>query len=316
MNYFQRRRLKKVIHHLLHDARHAYHMRADIADPAVLNRLKEAREELVRVWRKREFERIEPAAERLLHCVSKVYPQPKPKHAHIREFVEVLIVAFVVAWALRTYFVQPFKIPTGSMQPTLYGIHYAPQATAKISDLFPVWIFKYILFGERYQDRESQVKKNGDHIFVDRIKYNFVKPKRGDIFVFNTKNIKHPQIKPDQFYIKRLAGLPGEKIAIDPPYLLVDGERIMEPYPFRRMAIERPEGYVGYRLGYGNPMARAILTSSHKSIQLREDEYFPLGDNTRSSLDGRYFGGVPRKNIIGPAFAIYWPFRNRWGLVK
>ena len=67
----------------------------------------------------------------------------------------------------------------------------------------------------------------GDHLFVDRITFNFRKPQRGEIAVFATAGINHPRMKQDQFYIKRLVALPGEKVQIgDDRHLIIDGKRL------------------------------------------------------------------------------------------
>ena len=77
--------------------------------------------------------------------------------------------------------------------------------------------------------------------------------------------------------------------------------------------VEDP-GYSGYVLA--DRRANAQLKSESDTVQLAEDEFLPFGDNTQQSLDGRFFGGVAMDNLIGPAFAVYWPFGERWGFVK
>jgi len=341
-------------------------MRIDIADPKDIETLRQAEEELRATWLAGETEKLDAAADRLAQCVSRIYPTPS--YAKVRENLEILVVALVVAMAFRTYFVQPFKIPTGSMQPTLYGIQIREQRGRSIMDMFPLVLVRLILFGERYvevpaktsgqifelppQGDEFQyfeirgpggrtiqriragmpryfepgqyVAKGqllasgqvvrGDHIFVDKIRYNFMRPRRGDIFVFSTDNIPYDRIKKNSFYIKRLAGLPGETLAIDPPFLVVDGEPVTSPYPFRRILEE--EGYSGGYMLVGNLRRRALLRTRADSVALGPDEYFPLGDNTSQSLDGRFFGGVPEENVVGPAFMVYWPISWRWGYVR
>lgn len=101
----------------------------------------------------------------------------KKKKSLFREYAETIICAFVIAMVIRTFVVQAFKIPTGSMEPTLHG-------------------------DPRY----------GDRIFVNKFIYRFKSPARGDIVVFKTKNI--PGLDHRKDYIKRLIGLPGEMIEI------------------------------------------------------------------------------------------------------
>ena len=110
----------------------------------------------------------------------------------------------------------------------------------------------------------------------------------------------------DTFYIKRLVGLPGERIGIREGRLTVDGETVREPKAFERQATA--EGYRGY---VTRPDSR--LRKEGDEIALGEGEFLPFGDNTMSSLDGRYFGGVSVKALMGPAFCVYWPFGAHWG---
>lgn len=365
MNFFQRRRYRKMVKHLLHEARHARHMREDVADPADLHALRVAEENLKQAWRGREIAGLEAAAEQLSQAADKVYPPHR--QPRMRENIEVIAVALAVAMGFRTYFIQPFKIPTGSMQPTLYGITVDPQVGKKWYDVFPVSLVPMALFGERYVEvrakgsgrvdlqvemsdehiflnvggyrhavpramplavtpGQSQVIKGqllasgrvrlGDHIFVNKVRYNFARPERGDIFVFSTRDIKYPSIRPDAFYIKRLAGMPGERLQLDPPYLVADGKRVTDPYPFKRLVEGTSLGYHGYQLPRYDGFAPTALGNRLSVYQLKDDEYLPLGDNTGFSLDGRYFGAVKERSVVGPAFAVYWPFSKRWGLVQ
>lgn len=365
MKFFERRRMRKVVRHLLHEARHARNMREDVTPPDQLQSLVSAEHGLRQAWREADPEKIDAAAEQVVAGVNRIHP-PRG-FAKVRENVEIIAVAVAVAMAFRTYFIQPFKIPTGSMQPTLYGVTVQAQNAKRWYDQFPLNLAGLALFGERYvevraqaggvvdyryletedayrffvggrphavpkqmtrlfQPGETVVAKGqalargrvrmGDHIFVNKIRYNFSRPARGDIFVFSTTGIADARIRPDSFYIKRLAGLPGERISLDPPYLVADGRRITDPYPFKRLVEETDKGYVGYQLPLHDPSGKTVLGSRGQEYALTPSQYLPLGDNTRFSLDGRYFGGVERANVVGPAFAVYWPFGARWGLVR
>ena len=142
----------------------------------------------------------------------------------------------------------------------------------------------------------------GDHLFVEKVSYRFSRPKRGDIVVFRTKGIA--TLPPDTFYMKRIAGLPGERIRIEPPFLIVNDQKVMEPEIFNTIS-SASDGYAGFRLT--DPMSRA-MSKPTTEITLGADEYFVLGDNTRNSRDSRYWGAVPKANILGKATRIYWPF--------
>jgi len=280
--------------------------------------------------------------------------------------VEIFAVALTVAMGFRTYFIQPFKIPTGSMQPTLYGITVGAQYAPRWTDRFPLNLVSMVLFGERYTEVKAKVSgkvgsqignddehliffvegiphlvrkgmtlffapgdyvargqvlasgrvKLGDHIFVNKIRYNVSRPRRGDISVFSTDGIQYPNIRPNSFYIKRLVGLPGETVAVNPPYLLINGEKITEPYPFARLLKERDKGYNGYSTAREQTAVPVFLGSPGESRRLGEGEYLMLGDNTEHSYDGRYFGPVQKDYLVGPAFMVYWPFTRRWGTVR
>ena len=361
IEYLKRRKLRKQLKEYLHAARHARHMREDIADPKQLEALKEAEAVVLEIRKTGEGD-VEKAVEKLSAAADKVYPSSNT--SGIRENVEVIIVALAAAMAIRAFFFQPFKIPTNSMQPTLNGITTEAQAEAEFMDHQPLKFIKWLVTGESFkvvkakasgmiQDSERErdhyivriggvdhkipsymlsghwgfgpdhyFKKGdliasakviaGDHILVNKMKYNFMRPERGDISVFDTRNINHDQVRPDTFYIKRMVGLPGEKLQIQNRRLVADGKVVSEPPVFERIATD-PAWSGGH-----NTTAGSLLYDKDQYIQLADDEYLMMGDNTRlgMSLDGRYFGGVPRRDFQGPAFFVYWPFRSHWGIVR
>lgn len=100
------------------------------------------------------------------------------------------------AFGMRTYLVQPFKIPTGAMEPTILG--------------------------NRLDADGNHV--DGDRLFVNKLIYRHTEPRRGDVIVFRTKGLTTG--KQDTCYIKRLVGLPGETLRIDPPFVVVNGVRL------------------------------------------------------------------------------------------
>jgi signal peptidase I len=185
-------------------------------------------------------------------------------------------IPIMLALTVRTILVQPFKVPTGAMQPTIMG--------------------------NRTDTGGNQIR--GDHIFVNKLIYRHSEPQRGDVIVFRTKGIK--SVQQDTCYVKRLAGLPGETVGIDPPYLLVNDKKVTEPAIFSKIAGET-DGFSGFCPATPTPAFPAPLASVSARITLGPDEYLVLGDNTRNSLDGRYFGPIKRSAIIGKAFYIYAP---------
>ncbi len=361
INYLKQRKFRKVVRHLLYEARHARHMREDVAEPEKLKALQDAESSVKKTWERQDWLELKKELERLSACTAIVYPT-RPR-AKVREYVEILVVAVTIAMSFRTYFVQPFRIPTGSMQPTLSGITVEERDQ---SYPFPLNAVRLALFGERYVEirapmsgvvqgihnidssrfaiqigdmltrpiprnmpvhvsrgslvRRDQVVasglvRSGDHIFVNKVKYNFMRPDRGDIFVFHTEGLDHPQVQIDSYYIKRLVGLPGEEVSIMPPYLIIDGERVTSPSVFHRQVYAEDEGYRGYLFPSRRNSDSLVLGSPRDRVRLGPTEYFPLGDYTRQSLDGRYFGAVEQESIVGPAFMVYWPLGRRWGLV-
>lgn len=338
-------------------------MHEDIADAETLKLLHSNEKAACEARKGRESGKIEDAGSAVIKACEKV-ASPR-RHPKVRENVEVLFVAIAAAMAIRAYFFQPFKIPTGSMQPTLYGITVKNDPAIK-SDNFLASVANMVLFGERrdvvvaktsgslrtsnfgtmldLQTDKSQshaiffinnvphkvpmnlwhaqrdrlalfanryiqegeilfngVLKSGDYILVNRIKYNFIRPKRGDIVVFDTRELKHSQVRKDAYYIKRMVGLPGETISIAPKYLHVNG-KIPTDSRFDKL-FNNPK-YNGYQFGGGDAKIRKI----GDAITLADDEYLFFGDNTDNSLDGRYFGAVNHRQILGPAFFVCWPF--------
>ena len=356
----KKRKLRKQLKEYLHAARHARHMREDIADPGDLAALASAEEAVCKIRDTREGD-IEKAVDTLVAVTDKIYPSSN--RSGIRENVEVIIVALGAAMAIRAFFFQPFKIPTGSMQPTLNGITTEVQAGATFFDHQPLKFVKWLVTGTSYKEFRAETSgatsdrlygdrdkivldiggvphkfpsymRNeligkvkpfynkgdiiagatviaGDHILVNKMKYNFMRPERGDISVFDTRNVHHPQVRADTFYIKRMVGLSGEKIQIQNRRLVADGKIIDDPPIFKKIDTD-PIYSGGHDLAPGS-----LLDAEDAFIQLADDEYLMMGDNTKPnmSLDGRFFGGVPRDDFQGPAMFVYWPFREHWGLI-
>ena len=154
----------------------------------------------------------------------------------------------------------------------------------------------------------------GDKIIVNKTAYWKNPPQRGDIVVFSTKNINHPNVEPSAVYIKRIVGLPGEMISINPPDILINGNPVKEPEIFSAITESR-NGYHGYTFALSGAKIEAILTSPETPITLAEDEYLVLGDNSKTSLDGRHFSPIKKSNILGKVVYRYFPPYKK-GVVK
>lgn len=357
----RRRDLLKHVHELIRHARHVRAMRSDIADPQDVRQLSRAISRLIDTAAGPGLPDIREAEAELHEALRRVSP---PRFAPgWRENIEVIAVAVAVAMAVRTYFIQPFKIPTGSMQTTLYGIHYERQETPAWIDRWPLKPMHWLVRGAWYQEFHAQAtgvlngpfvvpdqnshylftiggvnhhiprdlplrglrpgdtvfrgqlltsgrRIIGDHIFVDKVKWNFFPPRRGDVSVFRTDNIQ-PIGKIKTHYIKRLVGMPGETISIVPPKILINGKAVVGCPGLDRNQDRQP-GYAGYEV---TGHAEHYLGRPGQPFRLGAGEYLLLGDNTGNSFDGRYWGAVPEANMMGPAFLVYWPFSKRWGRI-
>lgn len=348
-----------------------------------------------------------------------------PKSALV-ENIEFLLVAAIVIIGVRTFFIQPFKIPTNSMWPTFNGM--TPEVYATKADepgllamagrgvfygawphrldaptdgevlipvsqrqqgvlsvdnrlvpgrtwlVIPTQVREYRLFvdsqyvsvklpvdfdfdwligqaffetgpvkdhakfqrrvAELYQNKQFEVRRiegvdtlcfrtgryvkrgdrmlsfdemTGDQLFVDRISYNFVRPKVGQGFVFATRSI--PELG-DMYYIKRLVGTPGDVVEVRPPMIYRNGSPITGSSAFEANG-KRQGFYRGYVFG---PAFRAqYLLKAGDQIQVPENGYFAMGDNSENSYDSRYWGFVPSKDVMGRPLFIYYPFSKRWG---
>jgi len=164
----------------------------------------------------------------------------------------------------------------------------------------------------------SGIRKTGDHVFVDKVSWNFRAPRRGEVMVFNTRGIT--ALQQDTHYIKRLCGLPGETLGIHPPDLLIDGKAVRSPRGIERVAggesTPAGEQYAGYQLVDPRSPEKGYLRTADDVFKLADDQYFAMGDNTMNSRDSRYWGAVPRKNLLGPGLVVYWPFSRRWGVIR
>ena len=159
----------------------------------------------------------------------------------------------------------------------------------------------------------------GDMLFVDRVSYHFVNPARGDTFVFKTNNIPGLADRngnPSQnYYVKRLAGVPGERLFVDADgRLYVNGSVVTSPEPMvlnSSRATDR--GYYGYLAEIGD---YAYALPLNKEYTVTDRHYYALGDNSANSFDSRGWGEVPEKDVVGKPLFILHPFTSHWGAAK
>ena len=155
---------------------------------------------------------------------------------------------------------------------------------------------------------------------MDRLTYNFRRPARGEIVVFKTRDI--PQITAEQYYIKRLVGLPGETLRLgDDRHVRVNGVRLdastphfQNVYGFDTNLPPRESQYSGHILA--PDFRRNWLRTSADQLKVRDKHYAVFGDNTKNSSDSRYWGDFPQENILGRAWLVYWPYSSRFGFTS
>jgi signal peptidase I len=219
----------------------------------------------------------------------KAAAQPKQQEKEtVMEFIASMAVVLVTGLFIVTFNMQAFEIPSSSMMNTLLI---------------------------------------GDHVFVDRItaapKTNWVTPivpyrdiKRGDIIVFLSPET------PGLHVVKRIIGIPGDRIHLRNGAVYRNGEKLDEPY-----VIHSVGNYVPYRdefpavppeLGSVATEWNVTLSSYIKNgeVVVPPNSYFAMGDNRDVSYDSRYWGFIPRENVIGRPMFIYWSFNTEEGQYK
>ena len=195
------------------------------------------------------------------------------KKSIAREYFESLVIAVVLALFIRTFVVQAFKIPTGSMeQNLLIGDH--------------LLVNKFV-FGPTLGSGERAILPVKD---IHRL----------DVVVF-----KYPE-EPERDFIKRVIGLPGETLEVRNKRVYVNGERIEEPYVYY---LEDPPALPQeMELPNGLPGLSGDAREQYGPVTVPPGHYFVMGDNRDNSQDSRYWGFLPRENVKGKALVIYWSY--------
>ncbi|AFY40999.1 signal peptidase I [Nostoc sp. PCC 7107] len=196
----------------------------------------------------------------------------KPDNSWIAELGRTVVLSIVLALGIRTFVAEARWIPSGSMEPTLHG---------------------------------TQNQWEADKIIVDKLKYKFAKPQRGDIVVFSPTD----ELKKEQYqdaFIKRVIGLPGETVELRDGKVYINNKPLAE------------ENY----LSSNQRTVVDVCTSGQQPAFLSAPQTIPpnsylvLGDNRNSSYDSRCWGVVPRDNIIGRAVLRFWPLNHVGGIDK
>jgi len=183
----------------------------------------------------------------------------------LAETVTIVIVALGLALGIQAFLVKPFRIPSESMVPTLTV---------------------------------------GQRVLVDRVSTHFGEPARGDVMVFKPPKgadesvcgVSHPEDSPcpkhtaersETNFIKRVVGLPGDRLSVRRGRVYINGKQRKEPFI--------------------RPDAGCSICNQARPITIPKGEYYMMGDNRGESADSREWGPVPEKWFIGKAFFTYWP---------
>jgi signal peptidase I len=262
-----------------------------------------------------------------------------------RELSDELVFVFLIVAFMKLFLVDIYKIPTGSMTPTLLGgtvaetdvngdgledlVYWDPHGGGQIMDSGLVFLNDGQLKRLAPSVRTSAMMNNPrtnpkmrnvyDKILVNKMVYWFRDPRRGEVAIFK---VPPPQFRVEApIYIKRLVGERGETLTFIPDpelggkfaQLALDGTPVTDP-PFfaswRYRSIVNLNSRDAVKLPYVAYREMPDGTQWLDRIEIPDDMVYMFGDNTESSLDSRYWGGVPVENLKGRAFLRVWPLRR------
>jgi signal peptidase I len=185
------------------------------------------------------------------------------------DWIVTIVGAIAIVLLIKAYVVNPYRIPSSSMEPTLHCSQ--PAAGCETTSIGPVDL--------------------SDRVLANRFLYKIRDPRRGEIIVFETPPAARLKCGAGGTFVKRLIGLPGDRVEVrlrnGDGYVYINGKPLKEPY------IEKKR--------------RGPPSSAFGPINVKPGNYFMMGDNRSQSCDSRLWGTVPRENLIGKVFATYWP---------
>jgi signal peptidase I len=181
---------------------------------------------------------------------------PQPWRGII-DWIVTIVGAVAIVLAIKAWVVNPYRIPSSSMEPTLHCGTGGSGCLARFSD----------------------------RVLANRFIYHLRDPRRGEIVVFNVPSAAETACGSGGVFVKRIVGLPGDIWQERQGRVYINGKKLREPY----IQNDRRD------------------FQSYPARKIPKGNYFMMGDNRASSCDSRRWGTVPRGNIIGKVFAIYWP---------
>ncbi|MBI5642537.1 MAG: signal peptidase I [Deltaproteobacteria bacterium] len=198
--------------------------------------------------------------------------EPEKKKKQIREIAEAVVIALILALIIRTFVIQAFKIPSGSMEDTLL-----------VGDHIVVSKFAYGI----QVPKPAIIKVFGASLpfFETKLVSSWGKVDRGDVVVFRFPGDRSKD------YIKRVIGLPGDKVELRDKALYLNDEKMKDNWGVNKGGL------------YGEDTEKNVNFGPYL---VPEETVFVMGDNRDRSYDSRYWGPVPFKDIKGQAFIIYW----------
>jgi signal peptidase I len=223
-------------------------------------------------YRQREFQpdaaEVDPyAARRTRDPLARLFPR-LPRGVRVTlDWVLTIAGAILIVLALKQWVVNPYRIPSSSMEPTL---NCAKPALGCLGT-------------------------SSDRVLACRICLDFESPSRNDIVVFNTPSEAALKCGEGGTFVKRVIGLPGETVKEDDQgFIWIRG-------PDSKTFVKLKEPYLTEQA------RRADSTHFGKSWKVKPGQYFMMGDNRSQSCDSRTWGSVPRNKLIGIVFFVYWP---------
>jgi len=272
---------------ILRTARRRLHRYGAYLDDAVRASLVEQADALERSLHEGSTRESREAAQRLVDGVGRHLPRRAIEV--VREWLIIILISFVIAFAMKDSLIEPYVVPTRSMFPTL-----------RVDDRIVVSKCAYDVWLPFAEMRLARVRD----------------PKRWEVIVFTTRDIPDASAAPRDF-VKRVVGLPGEVIELRDGEIYANGVLVEKPPSLAESCyyVNTPDGRTSMQaLDDGSGDAREVVWRYGmigQCFAVPEGHYFVLGDNSIESLDGRCWGFVSREAVRGRVMArwrLHWPF--------